>query len=172
MLSLFRYNMEQAPFVALRRGCLAAAAEQRVATQTGRLPTPLSVLARHAGVEPADCAGCARPVCSPEHRPGGPPCCAQMLAEMLRVVSVWLERRNVKHFLTGGSLLGAMNDHSVHEWNEGASIAIDASSMGLLRELDAELLRQGVAYYVNQEHPGGAISTPFQPCSDPIRTPF
>ena len=143
-------------FTAMRNRCLETVAEQRQTAQTARLPTPLPVLARHASVEPADCAGCARPACSLQCGVGTAVvgrvvCCSEMLASMLEVVGSWLQSNGVTHFITGGTLLGAINDKQVHEWNEGASIAVEAGSLSRLREMNPDLLRRGVAYFVNQE---------------------
>jgi len=70
---------------------------------------------------------------------------------MLDATAAWLQAHQVKHFLIGGTLLGAIKEGTAIQWQEGATIAIEANALSKLRELDETLLQQGVSYYVNQE---------------------
>ena len=157
---------QEAAFRGLRTRCMLAAAEERHDQHTSRLPIPLDTLARHAGVEPADCAGCAKPECAlcDEMAPGdandanGLICCNTLLSEMLARVGNWLEKASVKHFMLGGTLLGAMQDGQVHQWKEGAVLAVDADALLKVRELDPELLKYGLSYFVNQDHEGSLLN--------------
>lgn len=138
-----------------RERCHSAAWAQRTTTNTPRLAIPLTELGRFVAVEPADCAGCAKPRCSncntTAPSPTTIPCCLELLGAVLGAAATWLQANQVKHFLIGGTLLGAVQQGRATMWQEGATIAIEASALSKLRELDEGLMERGVAYYVNQE---------------------
>eukprot|EP00658_Telonema_sp_P-2_P012690 TRINITY_DN14831_c0_g1_i2.p1 TRINITY_DN14831_c0_g1~~TRINITY_DN14831_c0_g1_i2.p1 ORF type:complete len:296 (+),score=66.53 TRINITY_DN14831_c0_g1_i2:185-1072(+) len=154
----FWNRLSRAPaseFNANARRCWDAASAMRQAASQPRLPVPLTMLARHARVEPFDCLQCAVSTCE---LCGGiaqstdDKCCHVLLGDVLRETAAWLNRQGITWFLFAGTLLGAIRDQGIIRWTNDLDIAIWEPDLDRLRELDPELEKRGnIRYFIDHD---------------------